>query len=95
MALAQVSVVDDVYEVDHQVFQGQGKHAIDSLVVFWAGATRGVRVGSHIDLKFKRLADWTLLLLDICRVYLVEQECESEGDHVCKLLLAFLVEELV
>ena len=42
MALAQVSVVNDVHEVDHQVFQGQGKHAIDRLVVFWAGAARGV-----------------------------------------------------
>jgi hypothetical protein len=95
MALAQVSVVNDVHEVDHQVFQGQSEHAIDRLVVFWARAARGIRVGSHVYLKFKWLADRTLFLLDVRRVDLVEQESESECNHVCKLLLAFLVEELV
>ena len=42
MALAQVSVVNDVHEVDDQIFECQSKHAVDGLVVFWAGATRGV-----------------------------------------------------
>ena len=65
MALAQVSVVNDVHEVDHQVFQGQSEHAVDRLVVFWARAARGIRVRSHVDLKLKRLTDRTLLLLDV------------------------------
>ena len=72
--------IDDVHEVNHQVFERQREKSVRSLVIFW-----GWGVGSG------RLVNW-LVRLVVGGVQLIKQERKPESYNIWKLLLHFIID---